>query len=93
MANQMDLKIISTFTAMALCIQLLVQAIIGNVLLHNKLAAPSDLKMLRWSFTMITYRVMLMATTCIGVQSPRSSKGHVYSAMQCKLTPYKLINC
>ena len=36
MANQMDLKIISTFTAMASCIQLLVQAVIGKVLLHKQ---------------------------------------------------------
>ena len=32
----MDLKIIRTFTVMALCIQLLVQAIGGNVLLHKQ---------------------------------------------------------
>ena len=67
MANQMDLNIISTFTTMASCIQLLVHAVVGKVLLHKQAPAPSDLKMLRWSFIVITYRVVLMATTCIGV--------------------------
>ena len=36
MANQMDLKIISTFSAMASCIQLLEQAAVGKVLLHKQ---------------------------------------------------------
>ena len=36
MANQMDLKIISTFSAMASCIQLLEQAAVRKVLLRKQ---------------------------------------------------------